>query len=112
MPADQAGHGKSGKEKKGKPDRSLRLLAPLSDLWSSLADLQAGVPLGLVVRGKEFYLLVRDQVISGEVGVIPTYGDWPEVLTRVSQVTVVATFAGRPVDGLAFPVQELSVYAC
>ncbi len=102
MPADQA----------DREDQSLCLLAPLSDLWSSLADLQAGAPLGLVVRGKEFYLLVRDQVISGEAGVIPTYGDWPEVLTRVSQVTVVATFAGRPVDGLAFPVQELSVYAC
>ncbi len=106
MPADQAGHGDH------RQDRSLCLLAPLSDLWPSLADLQAGATLGLLVRGREFCLLVRDQVISGEAGVIATYGDWPEVLTRVSQVTVVATFAGRPVDGLAFPAQELRVYAC
>jgi hypothetical protein len=127
MPPDQTGHGKSGKEKKekmenkekdGKPDRSLCLLVPLSELWPSLADLQAGAPLGLKVRGQEFCLLVRGQETFTGVIAVSHRGrgrkdlDWFDLWTGASQVAVVATFAGRPVDGLAFPVQELSVCAC
>ncbi len=112
MPADQAGHGDN------RQDRSLCLLVPLPDLWPSLADLQAGATLGLKVRGREFCLLVRGQeTFTGEIA-MSHHGrggqdlGWLDLWTRASQVTVVATFAGRPVDGLAFPVQELSVYAC
>ena len=106
------------KEKNGKPDRSLCLLVPLSELWPSLADLQAGAPLGLKVRGQEFCLLVRGQETFTGMIAVSNRGrgrkdlGWFDLWTGASQVAVVATFAGRPVDGLAFPVQELSVCAC
>ncbi len=107
MPADQAGHGDN------RQDRSLCLLVPLSELWPSLADLQAGAPLGLKVRGQEFCLLVRGQETFTGVIAVSHHGQGGlDLWTGASQVAVVATFAGRPVDGLAFPVQELSVYAC